>query len=58
MINQDWLSFAEEDFVALISLWEQDLPLYRVICFHAQQFTEKTLKGILQAGMPKPYFPG
>jgi len=47
MINKQWLSFAQEDYLALLSLWEQELALYRVICFHAQQYTEKILKGLL-----------
>ena len=47
MIHKQWLSFAQEDYLALLSLWEQELPLYRVICFHAQQYTEKILKGLL-----------
>ena len=47
MIKKQWLSFAQEDYLTLLSLWEQELPLYRVICFYAQQYTEKILKGLL-----------
>ncbi len=40
MISREWAAFAKEDFVTVISLWEQNLPLYRVICFHSQQYAE------------------
>ena len=48
-IAQNWLEFAEEDAKAVDILWNSDSRLFRTICFHAQQYAEKIIKGIIEA---------
>ncbi len=47
-VSKKWLDFAMEDYQAIEILWNAENKLYRTICFHAQQYTEKILKGILE----------
>lgn len=47
-VSKKWLDFAREDYQAIEILWEAENKLYRTICFHAQQYVEKILKGILE----------
>ena len=46
--NREWVSKAEEDFEAAISLARpRKKPLWAPVCFHAQQCVEKYLKARL-----------
>jgi len=47
-VSKKWLDFAIEDYQAIEILWNAGNKLYRTICFHAQQYVEKVLKGILE----------
>jgi len=47
-VNKKWLYFADEDYKIIIYLWNKEKKFYRSICFHAQQYVEKVLKGILE----------
>jgi len=48
-----WLIFAKDDFDTLDAL--EHTPIPRVICFHAQQLAEKTLKAqLFDRGNPVP----
>lgn len=47
-VLKKWLDFAIEDYQAIEILWNAENKLYRTICFHAQQYVEKILKGILE----------
>ncbi len=47
-ISKKWYDFAEEDYRVIKTLWSGNIPTYRVICFHSQQFVEKILKGVLE----------
>jgi HEPN domain-containing protein len=47
-VSQKWLDFAIEDYQAIEILWDGENKLYRTLCFHAQQYVEKILKGILE----------
>jgi len=54
-IDEKWLNFADEDYKLVTFLWNQENEFYRSICFHAQQFIEKVLKGIIEgAGLSPP----
>jgi len=44
-IDEKWLKFADEDYKLVSFLYEEEKDFYRSICFHAQQFVEKVLKG-------------
>ena len=46
-VSKKWLDFAMEDYPIEI-LWNAENKLCRTLCFHAQQYTEKILKGILE----------
>ncbi|RMF57669.1 MAG: HEPN domain-containing protein [Calditrichaeota bacterium] len=48
-VSKNWLDFAQEDLEVVELLAEQQSSLYRTICFHAQQYVEKILKGILES---------
>jgi HEPN domain-containing protein len=48
-IDPKWIEFLEEDYRVVIKLFEDKTDFYRSICFHAQQFIEKTLKGIIES---------
>ena len=43
--NNPWITFAEDD-LSVLSLIENE-DVYRVICFHSQQLSEKILKAAL-----------
>jgi len=47
-IDQNWFDFAVEDYELVIHLSKKDNRFNRSICFHAQQFVEKILKGVLE----------
>ncbi len=48
-LTKRWLNKAAEDFrVMRREFRNTDEPAYNAICFHAQQCTEKLLKGFLQ----------
>ena len=48
-----WLEFAMEDYKAIQNL--KGKKLYRIVLFHAQQFFEKSIKGILvEKGIQPP----
>ncbi len=48
-----WFEYALDDFKSISLLL--DSGIYRAVCFHAQQFAEKVLKGILsQRGVVPP----
>ena len=48
-----WFRFAIEDYMAIQNLKDKNLP--RIVLFHAQQFFEKTFKGLLfEKGMKIP----
>ena len=47
-IDEKWLNFADEDYRLVFLLWYENTKLYRSICFHAQQYIEKILKGIME----------
>ena len=47
-IDEKWLSFALEDYDLVMYLSKGDKQFNRSICFHAQQYVEKILKGILE----------
>ncbi len=53
-VSKKWLDFAEEDQQVVELLWSQDSTLFRTICFHAQQYVEKILKGIIDNKTQKP----
>jgi len=48
-IHPKWIDYYEEDYKIVIKLFEEKTSFHRTICFHAQQFFEKLLKGILEA---------
>ena len=55
-IDNKWLRFADEDYNLIMYLWNKENRFNRTICFHAQQFIEKVLKGILEgedANLPR-----
>lgn len=47
-VDEKWLRFAEDDYRLVVFLWSEATYFYGVICFHAQQFVEKILKGVLE----------
>jgi HEPN domain-containing protein len=48
-----WFDYALDDFKAISVLLNEGV--YRLVCFHAQQFVEKVLKGLLfQKGIDPP----
>jgi len=53
-ISSKWLEFAEEDFKTAFLLWETNSFLYRIICYHSQQYVEKVLKGLLEGFSKNP----
>ena len=54
IVHQKWYDYAEDDFKIVVSLWHNKEKINRGICFHAQQFVEKILKGILAAKQIQP----
>ena len=53
-LSKKWLNFADEDYALVVFLNNQETKFFRSICFHAQQFIEKILKGILEASGQVP----
>ena len=48
-----WFDYALDDFKAIKVLLDE--KVYRLVCFHAQQFVEKVFKGLLfQQGIDPP----
>ena len=48
-----WFDYALDDFKAIKVLLNEEV--YRLVCFHGQQFVEKVLKGLLfQQGIDPP----
>ena len=45
----EWVSYAEDDFVAAKALLRRKKPLVPASCFHSQQCAEKYLKALLIA---------
>jgi HEPN domain-containing protein len=54
VIAKKWLEFAEEDAKTVDILWNSDFRLFRTICFHAQQYVEKIIKGIIEGAGQYP----
>ena len=54
IIHEKWFVYAQDDLKIVFSLWRQKEKINRGICFHAQQYVEKILKGILEANKVKP----
>ena len=53
--TREWVTKAEEDFLAATALNRRKRPLPNIVCFHAQQMVEKYLKGRLEeAGVSIP----
>jgi HEPN domain-containing protein len=53
--TREWVSKAEEDFLAAVDLSRRRTPLWSSVCFHAQQCAEKYLKSRLEeAGLRVP----
>lgn len=48
IVDGKWLAFAKDDLRIVYSLWRNKEKINRGICFHAQQYVEKILKGILE----------
>lgn len=54
-ITLEWIEIAEGDYDAAKQIQQGPNPIYRIICFHAQQCVEKYLKAWLQeANIPAP----
>ena len=54
-LTLEWVENAEEDYVGMQLLQRGQHPLYNIVCFHAQQCVEKSLKAWLQeANIPFP----
>lgn len=54
-ITLEWVEIAEGDYDAAKQIQQGPNPIYRIICFHAQQCAEKYLKAWLQeANIPSP----
>ena len=53
-ISSKWMKFAEEDSKTAFLLWESNSNLFRIICYHSQQFVEKIFKGLLEATGQNP----
>ncbi len=54
-ITLEWIEIAEGDYDAAMQIQQGPNPIYRIICFHAQQCAEKYLKAWLQeANIPAP----
>ena len=52
---KNWLFRANEDIAVIKNLSESGLELYgSTICFHAQQYVEKIIKGLLEINRIKP----
>ncbi len=47
-IDSSWLDYANEDYNVIEMLIKSQDTFYRTICFHAQQYVEKILKGLLE----------
>ena len=54
VIDEKWYAFAQDDLKIVRTLYQQKEKIHRGICFHAQQYAEKILKGILAAKRIKP----
>ena len=54
LVHKKWYTYALDDFKIVISLWQNEEEINRGICFHAQQYVEKILKGILEANKVQP----
>ncbi len=54
--TREWVRKAEEDFLAATALnRRRKIPLWNIVCFHAQQMVEKYLKARMEeAGMNVP----
>lgn len=44
---REWLQYADDDRTAARTLMRSHAALYGIVCFHAQQATEKLLKAFL-----------
>lgn len=49
IIDSAWEQLANEDYRTIFTIYASDNTLHRSICFHAQQYVEKILKGIIKA---------
>jgi len=54
LVHEKWYAFAQDDFKIVLSLWRNKEKINRGICFHAQQYVEKILKGVLEANEIQP----
>ncbi|MBC7228099.1 MAG: HEPN domain-containing protein [Thermoflexales bacterium] len=54
-ITKEWMDKAEQDYQVVAFLQDAGLPVYDVICFHAQQSAEKFLKAwLIEQGVDFP----
>ncbi len=53
-VDEKWYAYALDDLKIVFSLWQNKEKINRGICFHAQQYVEKILKGILEAHKIQP----
>jgi HEPN domain-containing protein len=49
VIDSAWEQLADEDYRTIFTIYSSDNTLHRSICFHAQQYVEKILKGMIKA---------
>jgi len=54
LVHKKWYAVAEDDLKIVFSLWRKREKINRGICFHAQQYVEKVLKGILEQNKIRP----
>ena len=54
LIHSKWFQFAQDDLKIVITLWQKKDKINRGICFHAQQYVEKIIKGLLEINRIKP----
>lgn len=47
-LTLEWIQRAEDEFSVAKMIWQGKNPIYRIICFYAQQCVEKYLKAWLQ----------
>ncbi|MDE0084552.1 MAG: HEPN domain-containing protein, partial [Candidatus Poribacteria bacterium] len=47
-ITLEWVERAEDEFSVAKMIWQGKNPIYRIICFYAQQCVEKYLKAWIQ----------
>ena len=53
-ISERWLTMAREDEAVAEMIWQSGSELWRALCYHAQQYVEKVLKGVIEGAGKKP----